>query len=579
MASKFKLSTQQIQQNIEKLKSFMQHEKLDAFYISSFDEFLNEYVPMSNCHRYYFTGFSGSVAEVLIPIAGRPKVYVDGRYHEQADLECDSNLVEVVKVASNKSLLAELKEDFQNGDYAKVGLEADRTATSFYEYLQKDHKLTIYAHKELEKIVAFEPMPKLPKITHLTKEQIGSTTSEKLSNIFTEQNHAYYITAIDSLAWLSNCRGYHLPNLSSFLGRGLALRDKLYVFVGTDVEYECSDPAVEFVACDLAGMEHKLAAIQTHRNIEKLYIDKGMLNAADFLMLNRVFPAETFVDKKGGLVEFHSIKDAGEIKVMKDSFARADKAIYNTIKWAKDSLAAKKDISELDLHSQTWLSYQEQGAVELSFGTIAGVGANGSIIHYGDPKADVKITADSMCLLDSGGYFETGFATDTTRTFMAADQEGSAKHKEIYTLVLKAVLNAQNAVFKSGTKGTGLDAITRQPLYQKGYDYAHGTGHGVGIHVHEGGVGIGPTRGYELKPGQVVSLEPGIYIPGFGGVRLENIALVKEHPEFEGFLCFESLVYIGFEPLLIEESLLNEQEKIWLNEYEKECEKRGTSFR
>ena len=130
-----------------------------------------------------------------------------------------------------------------------------------------------------------------------------------------------------------------------------------------------------------------------------------------------------------------------------------------------------------------------------------------------------------------------------------------------------------------GTLGGGLDAICRQPLYQAGYDYAHGTGHGVGVHVHEDGVRIGPGNSAPMKAGQVVSIEPGIYIPGFGGVRIENIGIVEKDPELKGFLRFESLVYIGYEPLLIDKSMLNDQELHWLEEYEGECSKRGTSFR
>ena len=161
---------------------------------------------------------------------------------------------------------------------------------------------------------------------------------------------------------------------------------------------------------------------------------------------------------------------------------------------------------------------------------------------------------------------------------MASTDEGSAKHKEIYTLVLKGVLNLQNAVFKEGSTGAALDMLARQPLYQAGYDFAHGTGHGVGVHVHEGGVRISPASNIPMKEGQVVSIEPGIYIPGFGGVRIENIATVIKHPTHEGFLSFECLVYIGFEPLLINFELLNSQEKIWLQDYEAICKTRDTSF-
>ncbi len=579
MESKFKLSVEQVKENLAKLRAFMEEQKLDAFYVSSFDEYLNEYVPMSNCHRFYVTNFSGSVAEALVPKDGKLKLYVDGRYHEQADNECDTSIIEIVKVPANTGLRSCLEADITKGKYQHIGIEADRTSTNLFEYLNKNSQVKSFVNKELHQIIDFKSAPALPKITHLSKEVIGSTTGDKLEKIIKNKKHGHYITAIDSLAWVTNCRGYHLPNLSSFLGRGMVLHDKVYVFIDKGVDFECADSQVKFISCDLSEVETHLKKIQDEYQLEEVFIDKKMLNAADFLMLKNVFPEECLVNKAGGLVEFHSIKDTAEIKAIKSSFASADKAIFNTICSIKEQVTAGEDISEYDLYEKTSECYKAQGALELSFGTIAGVGANGSIIHYSDPKKDVKIQKESMILLDSGGYFETGFATDTTRTFMGANVAGSEKQKEIYTLVLKGILNLINAVFKPGTNGAGLDAICRQPLYQAGYDYAHGTGHGVGIHVHEGGVGIGPGRAYTLKPGQVVSIEPGIYIPGFGGVRIENIALIVEHPEFEGFLKFDNLVYIGYEPLLINESLLSEQEQAWLNDYEAECKKRGTSFR
>jgi len=149
----------------------------------------------------------------------------------------------------------------------------------------------------------------------------------------------------------------------------------------------------------------------------------------------------------------------------------------------------------------------------------------------------------------------------------------------MYTLVLKGVLALQTAVFPEGTKGMVLDGLARNPMRKKGYDYNHGTGHGVGIHVHEPGVRISSISTVPMKLGQVVSIEPGIYIPGFGGVRLENIAYTIKHPEYAGMLCFKPLVYIGFEPALIDMKLLNDEEKAILDEYEAECSKRGTSFR
>jgi len=578
MSTKFKLDQKIIAKNIESVQSYMAQNNIETFYVSSFDAYLNEYVPMTDCHRFYITGFTGSVAEALIPKTGKVKIYVDGRYHEQADLECDKSLVEVVKVQANQGVLNTLKLDLEQMNPKNIAIEADRTSVGFFDELKDKYDVKILQNNELATLIDFVKAELPGKITHLDISLSGATTQDKLKNIFKFDHDAYFVTAIDSLSWITNCRGYHLPNLSSFLGTGLVLKDKVYVFIAKGIEVDCSDAHIEFIHCDGSELADHLNTITKSLSLKNIFIDKGMLNTQNYLILESVFGKDKLISKPGGLVEFHSIKNPGEIKAMKDSFRRGDRAIFNTIKWVKSEVSAGKKVSELDLYNKTSEMYEKEGAITQSFGTISGAGANGSIIHYSDPKADVFIKEDTMVLLDSGGYFASGFATDTTRTFLGGAKCSDEKYKKIYTLVLKGTLNLQNAVFKPETKGMGLDAICRQPLYQEGYDFAHGTGHGVGIHVHEGGVGIGPTRNYILKPGQVVSIEPGIYIPGFGGVRLENIGLIKEHPVHKGFLCFESLVNIGFEHGLIDLSLLSEQEKKWLNEYEDLCAKNGTSF-
>ena len=577
--SKFKLDNATVASNIEKLQKHMQENDVEMFYVSSYDQFLNEYVPMSDCHRYYITGFTGSVAEALVPAKGKVKVYVDGRYYEQADIECDASLVEVVKVPQGERLLANLKRDLDEIKPKNIAHEADRTTLSFYKYLDENFNVITLTDQELANVIDFASKDTLAPIQHLSDKLAGSSVSEKLKRIFKDYDGAYFVTAIDSLSWVTNSRGYHLPNLSSFLGRGLITKDKIYVFVDKDVEHNGSDKNVEFINCDALEMKEKLKEIHEEQAISEVRVDENTLNSLDYLLLHEVFGELVNRSHPGGLIPFQSVKTKGELDIMRESFKRSDKAIYNTICWVKENLGSGKKISELDLYNQTTEEYKKQGAVEQSFGTISGVGPNGSIIHYSDPKSDITIKEDDMVLLDSGGYFESGFATDTTRTFMASDKDGTDRHKEIYTLVLKGTLALQNARFKSGTLGGGLDAICRQPLYQAGFDYAHGTGHGVGVHVHENGVRIGPGNSQPMKAGQVVSIEPGIYIPGFGGVRIENIAIVEEDPEFEGFLRFDSLVYIGYEPLLIDKSMLNDLELNWLEEYEAECAKRGTSFR
>jgi Xaa-Pro aminopeptidase len=578
MAKAYRLDPKRVQENIEALQKFMQSQNLETFYISSFDPYLNEYVPMSDCHRFYVTNFSGSVAEVLVPKSGKVKLYVDGRYYEQADQEVDANWVEVVKVETNVALSAALLQDLKNLSPKNIGIESPRTSLSFYKKL-KDICTVQNFVSELESVMNFMPKEALKPIYQEELKYCGKSPFEKLQIIIANKSEGYFITAIDSLAWLSNCRGYHLPNLSSFLGRGLAVHDKLFVFIDSDTQVEVQNSSdLEFIKVNNSKLSTELARIQKTYNLTTLHIDPNMLNASDYELVESIFGKQVLTETIGGLVKFHSLKDDVEIQAMKMSFQKANRAIYNTIKWAKDSIKNGKKISELDLYNETTKKYQAEGSREQSFNTIAGVGANGSIIHYGDPKADVYMQDGDMILLDSGGYFEGGFATDTTRTFVVGESTPHKDYIKMYTLVLKGLLQCQHAIFPEGTKGATLDAYARRALYDHGLDFAHGTGHGVGIHVHEGGVRISSISQLPMKAGQVVSIEPGLYTPGFGGVRIENIALVKKHPTFKNFLCFETLVYIGYEPKLIDSNLLTAEEKGWLASYEAECKKQGTSF-
>lgn len=576
--SKFTLKQSEISQNIKNIRSFMQANNLEAFYVSSYDPFLNEYVPMDDCQRFYVTGFDGSVAEVLFYKEDKVRLYVDGRYHEQADLQVDLNEVEVVKVPQNKNLETCLLEDIKSLAPKNIGIESSRTSLRLFNEIQEHTEVESF-DGEIDKAINSQANKNFNPIKHLERKHRGSETSEKLTRLSLEKTTAYFVTAIDSVSWISNCRGYHLPHLSSILSKALVLKERVVLFKDDSIDLDDSvknNKAIEFFSVN--EMEAKLSELKTNYNLNEIRYQSHMLNASDYQSLLKVFGEELLKSDREGLIPWQSIKEQEELDVIIESFNNSNKAVFNTIKWVKESLAKGESISERDIYNTTTKMYQEQGAVEQSFNTISGAGANGSIIHYGDPKSDRKIVKEDMVLLDSGGYYEGGFATDKTRTFMASDQEGSAKHKEIYTLVLKGTLGLQNAIFPEGTTGGHIDALARTPMYRHGYDFAHGTGHGVGIHVHEPGVRISSKSPAPMKEGQVVSIEPGIYIPGFGGVRLENIAYVEKHPEFEGFLRFKNLVWIGFEPLLIDDSLLTEQEKVWLKEYEAECAQRGTSF-
>ena len=584
MKKSFTLSNQTIKFNIQKLKKIMLERGLDAMYISSFDPFLNEYVPLEDNHRFYITGFTGSMAEVLVMFNGKVRLYVDGRYHEQADLEVDSSEIEVMKIKSDTSTTEELVKDVKNLGVKKLGYEADRTSLSYLKRLTRAASETVALEiNELAKEIVFEQMPLPKEVQFVQREWRGRDTLEKTSHIFSHSKQGMFLTALDSIAWITNCRGYHLPHLSVFCAKALVTKEKVYVFVTPETpiaDKAKKESGLEFIALPFNTLTKELDRLQNTLHLDEVWFDPGMLNSADFGMLVKVFGTDRLKEKAGGFYDYQSIKEPIEIQQIEKSFRKSDRAIFNTIKWVKDSIKSGKKITELDLYKETTVKYQAEGSREQSFNTIAGVGPNGSIIHYGNPSDEVVIKANDMILLDSGGYFDGGWATDTTRTFFAdASKKPDPKMMEMYTLTLKGTLAVQSAVFPEGTKGMVLDGLARNPMRKMGYDYGHGTGHGVGINVHEPGVRLSTISTLPMKPGQVVSIEPGIYVPGFGGVRLENIAWVEKHPKFPGMLHFVPLVYIGFEPALIDMNLLNSEEKIILEEYEAECLKRGTSFR
>lgn len=580
MKKAFDLSPQTITQNIAKLQNYMSEQGLDGFYISSFDPYLNEYVPLEDCHRFYFTGFTGSVAEVLVPAVGKARIYVDGRYHQQVDLEVPAESVQVIKQTTSNAQA--LIADIRTLGMKRVGVEADRTSLGFLQQLEEVCETQAYFNQELAGLVSFAQLGAPKEINFVPRELRGRDTLEKLGEVFKSEKAGMFLAALDGIAWVTNCRGYHLPHLASFRAKALLTRKKAYVFITADTPLgKAAQEAegIQWIRVAPGQVAHELQHLQNILHLDELSYDPGLLNCADFNMLLTVFGPDSLSEKRGGLVEWMSIKEVSELRAMEESFRRSDKAIFDTINWVKDSVKSGKRVTEYDLWAQTTEHYRRHGAVEQSFNTIAGVGPNASIIHYGSPSDEVVIKSDDMILLDSGGYFASGFATDTTRTFFALPQgEAKAEHKKIYTLVLKGVLACQNAVFPEGTKGNVLDGLARAPMMKHGYNYNHGTGHGVGIHVHEDGVRLSLISQQPMRAGQVVSIEPGIYVPGFGGVRLENVAVVEKHPEFKGFLRFRSLAYVGFDPNLVDSSMLNDEETEQWQAYEKLCGQRGTSF-
>lgn len=582
------LTSDNIASNIEKLKAFMKTQKLDSFYVSTNDIFLNEYVPLEDSHRYYVTNFTGSTAEVIVPLNGKVILFVDGRYYEQADIEVDPNLVEVYKCPYGVSLQEAMKEIILERKLSSLGVEGDRIDLSLFANFSLITKTKSFNNSELSRIIDFKQMSFNKTIRELPLSLVGETTLSKCQRLL-KPGEAFFITALDSIAWITNLRRFEMPYQSTFRAKALATRERVYLLL-ENLDGVVESQNVEVTLGSFSSLEQFLGQVFEYENtwkkylgeetykIEKVLYSDRSLNVADFQKLKDYFGEEKLVNRPEGLIPFHAHKNPTELKSMESSFDRGDQAIFETISWVKEQVKNGTRLTELEFFHKTNEFYKKNGALEQSFKTISAVGANSSIIHFSSPSDDVVFHENELVLLDSGAYFESGYATDTTRAFLSGGV-ATARQKEIYTTVLKSMLNVQYAVFPEGTWGSIIDGLARQPVFKYGLNYNHGTGHGVGINVHEGGYRLSTTSSVPLREHTVGSIEPGIYIPGFGGVRLENIAVIEKDPKLSGMLRFRTLVYIGFDHDLIDESLLNQEEKIWLETYERECQARGRSFK
>lgn len=588
MAKAHFLSKGALKENLTALRIFMKRENLESFYFSSSDIFLNEYAPLEECHRYYFSGFTGSTSELLVSREGKAILFVDGRYYEQADLECDPELVHVFKVPYGIGLRQAMKEVILAKNFKSLGVEGDRTELSLFNDFKKYVPTVAFNNSEISRIVKFKTLDFDKKIRELPLKLVGESTKSKLERIL-KPGEAFFISALDSIAWLTNMRRHELPNQSTFRSKALATREGVYLLM-EHVEGEIKNESVHLLVGKFDDLENFFSIVEEYENIWKknagfvsseiktIFYSENSTNTADFFKLSQFFGMEKLINRPDGLVFFQALKNEAELISMQESFDRGDKAIFQTILWAKENVKKNISFTELDFYHKTNEFYKKEGALEQSFNTISAIGKNSSIIHFSSPSANTLFKESELVLLDSGAYFESGYATDTTRSFLSG---GSAtpRQKEIYTLVLKSILHAMNAIFPEGTWGSVVDGVARQPIFKAGFNYNHGTGHGVGINVHEGGYRLSTTSNIPLKENTVGSIEPGIYIPGFGGVRLENVAVVTKHPEHKGMLCFKNMVYVGFDHDLIESEMLSEEEKKWLDDYEKECANRKRSFK
>lgn len=568
-------------QRLRRVRRHMGEENVDALLIRSTDRYLNEYVPLEESARVWVTGFTGSMGEALIT-SKAAFLFVDGRYWLQAEREVDPKhwTIERVQLGGGleEAVATRLRELAERSRPKKlrIGFEPDRLTPNALGALQRAVGERVVFQPLLPSPVdqargPEQPAGPEPRIRALDEKRVGFTVQDKLEalrpKLETLGVQALLVQRLDEIAYLTNLRGQELPFQATF--KSIALVTPKALFVGLEPSRVPSSVRtarheVRFVAeSELwtligKGTKHRKVGIDPDLNTEHARL-RIRETGAKVILVPSPIP------------NMKAKKNSAEMKAMQDAFHRADHVVERAIRWALSEVQKGRRVSEASFARRVENLFIENGATGLSFQIISAAGKNGAIIHYSNPSPRRYLRAGELMLVDTGAYFEEGYATDLTRTFLVGSPQdrGSAEQRRIYTLVLKAAIAGMKAVIPERATGEQLDAIIRAPLWAEGLDYNHGTGHGVGINVHEYPPRISPRARTSLEPGHVFSIEPGLYLPKFGGVRIENLCTVEPATKRPGFLEVKPLTFSPLDRRLIEAKMLTLNERTWLSAYQK----------
>lgn len=581
MAGQSKGDDKTAKARLDALRLRMKQHRLDAYLVPSADAHLNEYLPKENQRRQFMSGFSGSAGDLLVT-KDAAWLFVDSRYHEQADTEVDTAVIALSKLgqpaaptlSQKLSELAGAKKSYRLGiDPFTLPVATARALGKTGEKTGQSLKLVSVPENLVDAVWGDRPEPVNNPVVCLADQYAGEGARDKLKRVRAAMKAANAdilpVTKLDQIAWLFNLRGSDVPYNPVFIAYAIVTAKTAILFTETKRVNKSAQKALEGLvtlkpyekyAGTLAGkVQNKRVLIDSrHTTLGTAAIASG--NGGEAVEADH--PVETF----------KAIKNAAEIRWMRAAHEKAGRAKFRAFLWLAEELQAGRAVSEKAFADRLEGQYAgEEDFMGLSFNTICGIGSNSSIVHYGTPNPERKTRTGDWMLVDSGTQY-LGGTTDATRTTVIGTP--NTLQKQRYTAVLQAHINCAGQVFPEGTTGKQLDAITRAALWKLGLDYGHGTGHGVGafLNVHEGPQSIS-IRGYiPLAPGMVVSIEPGYYEPGWGGIRLENLYLVKEvkpgnSKDTRRWFGFEPLTLLPFDMRLVDQNLLSVDQLHWLEHY------------
>ncbi|MDV5171867.1 aminopeptidase P family protein [Photobacterium rosenbergii] len=562
-----------ISQRVAQIRQWLEANQLDALLIPHEDEYLGEYIPAHNERLHWATGFTGSAGMAVIA-RDKAAMFVDGRYVVQVRKQVPGDVYEYRHLIDEPPMQWALDNLAKS---SKVAIDPRLHSAAWLARTQAqvagELELVSISNNPIEQFWADRPEATLSQAKLMGLDFVGQSSSDKRELIAAEltkqKADAVLLTQLDSIAWLLNIRGSDVPSLPVLLSTALLHADQSVDFyidpsrlpagfadhVGEGVRVN-SPEALEAGLKQLSG--------------KTVLVDPATSNA---------WASQTLRDANATLLEAadpcllpKAAKNPTEIAGMKACHIRDGVAVSKFLAWIDSQVAQGNLLDEGTLSDKLWqFRSEDSSCTDVSFDTISAAAGNAAMCHYNhnnQPEPSV-LEMDNVYLVDSGGQYPDG-TTDITRTI--AIGEPGDEVKKTFTLVLKGHIGLASARFPKGTTGSQLDALARQHLWAHGFDYDHGTGHGVGhfLSVHEGPQRIAKVHNpTALLPGMVLSNEPGYYRADAFGIRIENLELVVE-VETAGDMTvmgFESLTRAPIDRRLVDLSLMTDAELNWLNNY------------
>lgn len=565
----------EIELRLARLRELMKREHLSAFIFPSTDAHQSEYVADHWRGREWISGFNGSAGTAVVTMKSAA-LWTDSRYFLAAEEQLEGTEYQLMrlKMEGTPTIAEWLGKELQDVQSPEVGLDG---MVNSYNYvkdlsysLRKLGGITLRTNLDpLEQI--WENRPSLPAnpVEIQPLEYAGETLASKVARIrkALRELHAdgMLVSALDDIAWTLNLRGTDVHCNPVFVSYLLIESDKVSLFVDDN---KLSPEVKQY-------LQDNQVSLYKYNKVEKClesYSEYNILldgNETSYYLWKTV-KCQEIIAAGSPIPAMKAVKNKAEIEGYRSAMLKDGVAMVKFLKWLKPAVEAGGQ-TEISIDEKlTSLRAEQKLFRDISFDTIAGYAQHGAIVHYeATPETDVVLKPEGLILIDSGAQYQDG-TTDITRTIALGAVSEEMKH--IYTLVLKAHIQLELVKFPDGASGTQLDAVGRECMWREGYNFLHGTGHGVGSYlcVHEGPHQIRmewmPTP---LRAGMTLTDEPGLYLAGKFGVRIENTVLISDYmsTEFGKFLQIEPLTLCPIDTTPIDVDMLLPEEIDWLNAY------------